>query len=159
ITDIQVDGAISREAEMLITVSGAVGDNEVVCISPDGAADRAERLSAQTFIYHATQNGVYTVSVGNGEEARREITITTVDREGPKVMDYQYSGGLLTVSVADEMSNTVIKASYLESESGSRISPYSANEGELSFRVSEGEYHLYLEDSLGNTSKFSVSIE
>ena len=117
--------------------------------------------SAREYMVEPTRNGRLDISVEliNNQSISTEHDVTTVDAEGPKLIDSETHSDSFMLRVSDAGIGVDYRDIYAISESGEVHYPVTANEEEgIIFSYPEETWDIYIPDHIGNTLHLSVKL-
>ncbi|MBC2871827.1 sigma-70 family RNA polymerase sigma factor [Bittarella massiliensis] len=150
----------AQPCPVTISVAGATPD-QVVLVGPDGRSTPARRQPDGSYLALAEENGLYTALARTGtKEARREVSVRSVDRAGPRLLSTRMEGGRAVFSLADEGAGVDWSSAALTGEGGASLAPLRVDEsaGEVVFSAPGGRYTLAVSDRAGNRSTGPVTL-
>ncbi len=150
----------AQPCPVTISVAGATPD-QVTLVGPDGQAAPAHRQPDGSYLALAGENGLYTaLARTGGKEARREVSVQTVDRAGPLLLSTRMEGGRAVFSLSDEGAGVNWASASLTGEGGTSFAPLWVDEaaGEAVFSAPGGRYTLSVSDRVDNRSSGQVTL-
>lgn len=119
-------------------------------------------VSGREYTIEPTGNGTMTVSVEliNKQKIEKEVEVSDVDSEPPRLEDTIISDKTITIKVADDGIGLDYRGIYAETDSGEKIVPLNADEENgIVFEYPSEEWIVYIPDHLGNTLRLNLKLD
>lgn len=158
VTMMSSDNSFTNEAVIVTaTVQTPLGNlKEAYLLSSTGDKIRTSAQDGHTLEFRVEKNGTYTLYVEafNGKKNSDKIVISTIDREIPQVINYDYTQEQIVFYVKDNLSGINYNSIYGITDSQEKLYPYEVDQsqGKLIFEMPEESFRLYMKDAVGNES-------
>ena len=119
-------------------------------------------MSGREYTIEPAGNGTMTVSVEliNRQKIEKQVEVSDVDAEPPRLVDTVIGDDTITIKVADDGIGVDYRGVYAETASGEKILPVSADEeGGIVFGFPSEELTVCIPDHLGNTLRLNLRLD
>ena len=119
-------------------------------------------VSGREYTIEPAGNGTMTVSVEliNRQKIEKQVEVSDVDAEPPRLVDTVIGDDTITIKVADDGIGVDYRGVYAETASGEKILPVSADEeGGIVFGFPSEELTVCIPDHLGNTLRLNLRLD
>lgn len=156
-------GFTKNSIDMEVFVENKKYINKIYIINSDKDRINGKYSNNNSYLFKIDENGEYTICVEtkSNNKIYKNIDINSIDREKPKIIDYEYNENKLNIKIEDNLSKIDYDKTYIDNIDKSNISIDKVN-NEISIDIpkTDSKYLiLFLFDKAGNQSKYRISIK
>ena len=144
------DSATNENIEVEVMLSN-MGNEEAIRIYLD-STEVAFNLNENILIFEATQNGDYSIQIGKEEQI---LTISNIDKTSPTLVSVEKQENSLKVILSDNLTGIDYLKSYVLIKDNQKVE---IKENGIVEGTYEGTIYIYLYDTVGNESVYSVDL-
>lgn len=156
-------GFTKNSIDMEVFVENKKYINKIYIINSHKDRINGKDSNNNSYLFKIDENGEYTICVEtkSNHKVYKKININSIDREKPRIIDYEYDENKLNIKIEDNLSKIDYDKTNITNIDKSNISIDKAN-NEISINIpktSSKYLILFLFDKAGNQSKYRISIK
>lgn len=128
--------------------------SEVYATTPSGVRIDLQEVGTHAYLMNAHENGVYTLVVTDAVQrsSQGDVTVTTVDRTGCRLVSYEAQGNTILLKLTDDESGIDFSTLLCSTLGGRQIEPLAVDEasGQLVLPLLQEPIQLSVKDRCGN---------
>ena len=127
---------------------------EAITATLNGRTLSFERLEGKRYEAQVDQNGVIdlTITTKNGQLNQGQIAVSVIDQQSPTIVDDYQAGGMVYVTLEDDLSGVDFNSIYAIDADGNRIRPERVDpkHRQVAFALPTQSITLFIPDHKGN---------